>query len=366
VESPTATHGPGSQAPGDEPASTDAPAEGITTSGAAAEEPTRAAPRLRRIAFYAGLDDKGGVFVVHEDGSGLREISLSDHAQSPSWSPDGSLIALADTEPSSEYNGIYVVRPDGTQRRRLAVYGYDPAWSPDGRRIAFTRYADQVTSSADIVSIRPDGSGLVEIAASPLSEDQVAWSPDGRRVAFIRDSREIRVADATGGDARTVTPPSVRTTSTPAWSPDGSHIAFVGGAPDLEPGWLYVVGSEGTDLRRLAKAHSMAGGPPAWARTGRSIAFRYAFDRFGIGVIDIDGKNFRKITPRGEWNSFFDDSPSWSPDNDLIAFERSSNQGTGPGSLHEDIWVARPDGSGLRLVAHVDAPAAEPVWEPEH
>ena len=55
-----------------------------------------------------------------------------------------------------------------------------PAWSPDGRRIAF--YSDR-SGVYQLWTIRPDGSGLEQIADVPGTNFPV-WSPDGARIAF--------------------------------------------------------------------------------------------------------------------------------------------------------------------------------------
>lgn len=101
------------------------------------------APDGRRIAFV-GADSR---LYVKADGAGPREVAsfVAAGGAWPAWSPDGAWIAFVagGRWPSAE---LYVVRPDGTGRRRLAgnvfaapnAFGLsDLTWSPDGRQIAY-------------------------------------------------------------------------------------------------------------------------------------------------------------------------------------------------------------------------------------
>lgn len=83
-----------------------------------------------------GLD--GGfvfsVFVGNADGSATRRI-LGGADPRPVWSPARDEIALVDG--SKNWEGLFVVRPDGHGLRRLlAGDTYDVAWSADGRLLA--------------------------------------------------------------------------------------------------------------------------------------------------------------------------------------------------------------------------------------
>jgi hypothetical protein len=75
-------------------------------------------------------------------------------ASVPRWSPDGKWIAFS---PDRSYGaGVFIVRPDGTDERRLTPTGGWPIWWPDGRRIGYRT----ITADArqQIESIMIDGS----------------------------------------------------------------------------------------------------------------------------------------------------------------------------------------------------------------
>jgi Tol biopolymer transport system component len=80
----------------------------------------------------------GSVLVVNADGTGLHRIASHMALYfdfPPSWSPDGRWILL----PAA--NGVYVVHPDGTGLRQIRLESIPrlrretyPSWSPDGTR----------------------------------------------------------------------------------------------------------------------------------------------------------------------------------------------------------------------------------------
>lgn len=82
---------------------------------------------------------------------------------------------------------LYISNADGTDARLLlgnnTVYEYDAQWSPDAEWIVFSseRNGD---GNTDVWRVRPDGSELQEVAATPSVETAGSLSPDGTLVAF--------------------------------------------------------------------------------------------------------------------------------------------------------------------------------------
>jgi Tol biopolymer transport system component len=140
-------------------------------------------PTGTQIAFMRD----GDLWIMRSDGTHQRRIRKLTEGTRPAWSPSGKLIAYQD-ELSFDQQDIYVVRPDGTHVLRLthapkrANAGAD--WSPAGHRIAFSRV---VGGSVDIYSMRPNGSDVHPLIATPKDEFDPAYSPDGKQIVFTSD-----------------------------------------------------------------------------------------------------------------------------------------------------------------------------------
>src|SRR5439155_2040177 len=130
--------------------------------------------------------------------------------------------------------------------------------------------------------------------------------------------------------------PSPSTAASEAPAPSGGDRSSLNGRiafDNFDDVWA--IDADGTDLTRLT--HSP--GPdfdPSWSRDGMRIAFRS--ERSGeseIWVMNADGTRQRRLAAGL--------SPAWSPDGSLIAF-----------SGRAGLSMIRPDGTGLRALAHTD------------
>ena len=127
---------------------------------------------------------------------------------------------------SSDRSGawrIWTVRPDGSGLEQLAkapddADDVDPVFSPDGKRILFTSTRGAKTGTWVMAA---DGSDPKRLCDG----DQAEWSPDGKRIVLRREGR-IVTRDLAGGKEKTITPHDWTTCGGPAWSPDGKTIAF--------------------------------------------------------------------------------------------------------------------------------------------
>ena len=111
------------------------------------------------------------------------------------------------------------------------------------------------------------------------------------------------------------------------------------------------------------------GSQPKWSRDGREITFRCERTRNPtpaqsanngndeLCVVDVASSRVRNLTRN--WVS--DYSSGWSPDGRLIAFA-SAREDAG---TYNDIFVMRPDGSGVRQVTAAAGVDEYPSWSPD-
>ena len=178
---------------------------------------------------------------------------------------------------------LFIAHADGSLKRPLlpnSGFDYNASFSADGKWIIFT---SERGGSADIYRVHPDGSGLDRLTDDPAYDDQGALSPDGNRLAFVSSrgsgTAEIWVLDLKTKKARNLTraPANFRL----SWSPDGKWIAFSsdrntpvrrdrGQFAQSHAVSIYLMRSDGTDVRRITSANKFAGSPK-WSPDGKRI-----------------------------------------------------------------------------------------------
>jgi Tol biopolymer transport system component len=308
----------------------------LATAGAPAESPAG------RIVFARFVGQHFELFKVRPDGSGLVRLTRNGFEdEAPRWSPDGRrLLTLV--------NGRLVIRSaDGSAPRRLPATGHEADWSPDGRLIAYLIGSCEDPSGklgdacADLWVIRPDGSGRRRLAAADvdltLDSRPYAWAPGGRRLVYVKAGGPgalfiVRVRD---GRKRTLSGTRRALSTDPAWSPDGRWIAFSRQRGPFQGSDLYAADPDGTKLRRLARGRGVS--RAAWSPNGRRIAYLQSTgmvrgeERFAVVVADRDGSQARRLAVTTD-----DTVLLWSPDSSRVLWS----------TFYLRLTTARADGRG--------------------
>lgn len=223
-------------------------------------------PDSRQIAFISTRGGRRQVFVMNRDGRSVRQLTRGAGYRTVSWSPAGRHLATVGERKSAGELDLYVMRPDGTGRRKVNSAPLLPrpgmmlpAWSPDGRRLAYVsrvgRAEQEITTvSVDGRSRRRFGTGYAP-----------AWSPDGWYIAFVVSrvgDALIYVARPDGSGSHRLTPgPGIFLL--PTWAPDGSAIACVAiRGSDLA---VTIVKRDGSGARRLLSTTGDLTGLPLFA-----------------------------------------------------------------------------------------------------
>ena len=335
------------------------------------------------IEWFASLSPDGKWVVYSGEGPSSRHIflqsvggqrpldlsgdSTADDDQ-PVFSPDGERIAFRS---SREGGGLFVMGRTGEALRRVTRMGFRPAWSPDGTQLAFT---------TENVDLNPQNAqGISELWTVTVNTGEArkidagdavlaSWSPRNQRIAFTRrlggpnERGGVWTIPATGGEPTRVTGERERGWN-PAWSPDGRFLYFVsdrGGSMNL---WRAPIDeasgtAQGEPEPITTPAPYLAHVSPS--ADGKHLVYtaalvtaniqRVAFDPVSASVT---GDPYWVTTGSRRWSA-----PDPSADGEWVAFY-SLTQPEG------DLYVARPDGTGLRQITSDTSVDRLPRWSPD-
>jgi Tol biopolymer transport system component/tRNA A-37 threonylcarbamoyl transferase component Bud32 len=318
--------------------------------------------------------------------SGQKPINLTADSPAdddePAASPDGERIAFRS---SREGGGIFVMGRTGEGVRRVTPVGvsaaFNPAWSPKGDEIAYTTENVQLTplnwerkSELWVVNVNTGEQRRIEVDDAV----QASWSPHGHRIAYVSRRQKADAGDRSGastsrvmdvytvpaGDGESVAATDDRATDwSPVWSPDGRYLYFVserGGSMNL---WRVAI--DEVSGRRLGEPEPIITPAPFLAHPsvsadGRRIAYTAVVQTSNVQRLTLDPA---AAAVKGEpaWvtsGSRLWANPDPSPDGEWVVFY-SRDQPEG------DIYVSRPDGTGLRQLTSDPAIDRVPRWSPD-
>jgi TolB protein len=154
--------------------------------------PSDYSPNGKRLVITRASETTYELDTVKLDGSGLKRITpdgMEFNFCNGNWSPQGNQIVFSAHVPNGDYHSsVWVVHFDGTGLRQLPIAGpcggpfadpstygcFNPVWSPDGRKIAFGRNQDD--SQRDVYTVNADGSGLFQVThTDDISEFNGDW-----------------------------------------------------------------------------------------------------------------------------------------------------------------------------------------------
>lgn len=220
------------------------------------------------------------VLFVHDLASG-QSTRYTDHAESPSWSPDSKRLVI-----QVSYARKSVIKILDIASRIVTVItdggteDLTPSWSPDGNRIAYLSHS-QTSSELRVHDLVTHVSTTIASGSTPWFHPSdlfstPSWTPNGDRIVCARrrieseeSERDIYTMTVDGGDLQPVVE-SPWDDFQPAYSPDGRQLAFLSRRSGTTNVWT--MNLETGSLAQVT-SEDVAHGSLSWSADGRQIVF---------------------------------------------------------------------------------------------
>jgi Tol biopolymer transport system component/DNA-binding winged helix-turn-helix (wHTH) protein len=315
-------------------------------------------PDGSQIAFVRTLKNGGEVVMIPALGGAERRIAqLFSGFASISFSPDGSTLAVIDTENSvkGKPHAVYLVNLQTGARRRVNAPGdfvgeTTPRFSPDGKSIAFVRVFDDKNQDLFVSQINGD-SAPRQMTFDRKVIHSLAWSAAGDEIYFVASDSDnqtnVRRVSASSGESQPVMTGGEKITNL-AVAPNEKTIAFVVNRQNLDI-WR-ASKNQPTEKKFVALTYSEQ--YPAFSPDGSHTAF--LSNRSGkneVWTADAEGKNMRQLTE----SVISAAAPSFSPDGSTIAYSARSEKGS-------DIYLVAVQGGTIRHLTEEPSLNTDPVW----
>jgi tricorn protease len=287
----------------------------------------------------------------------------------PMWSPDGGrLYFMSDKSGAENLWTAPLSGASGAADEQLTRFTDGrllwPTISYDGRTIVFER--DFRIWKYDVASRRAEPVAIT-LAGAPVGAavehrtwsgdwDELALSPDGKKVAFVVHGEVFAAAAKDGGRAARVTA-TVGAESQVAWAPDSRRLVYVSDRDGTNHLYLYDFAT-GAETRLTAGPR--ADDTPRFSPDGKLLAFQR--DRSELRALDLATKQETLLAglrlqspPLGQERPFV-----FSPDGRWIALLATGDR------MFRNVLLVPVAGGGPRPVSFLANSAGDTVsWSPD-
>ena len=258
-----------------------------------------------------------------------------------------------------DYNQLCMINADGTgyqQLTSLEAHSYYPVYSPLGGSVVYA--SNQNGGVFDLFLFVFDGARLIRLTNLIGNVISPTFSPDGQKILFANKAAEgptsLWTVDNTGENPDLLYS-GPNTIVAVDWSPDGQTIAFAmatdAGSENYE---IFLMNADGSNVRQLTRGLPGIGGSVDWSPDSKKLLIHAGpTGNKNIFLVDVAAETAVQLTNGGN-----NAASAFSPDGQWIAFNSLRNND------QADIFIIRPDGTGLHQVTNNPEPDWQPQWEP--
>ncbi len=285
---------------------------------------------------------RSSIWAISPQGAPPRKVRDGGYAWSVSR--DGSWVAFNANPGRVFYHEMWVMRPDGTQARKLYEAGDNSGfqgaeWSPDGQRLSYAWHHQVADKIEESIESRDLKGGPATTAIKGFVWDWT-WSPDGRMIYSLPEQGAfgescnfwaVRIDPHTGKPSekpRRLTNWAGFCMDNPSVSADGKRLAFRKWSAQAS---VYIAefeaGETGIASPRRLTMNEGRNYPAAWTADSKALVFgSYLDDHWRIFKQSVDADEAEPIATTEE----VDGTPARvSPDGAWVLYlTRSKNSGS--------------------------------------